>query len=181
MGQYFKAVFLDANENIIRMYVSPGSYYNGVKIMEHTFKNFEVMKAVEHLLSPQGTCYKMRLVWAGDYAEPEPIDGTEAEENVKENLYTKTYNVANCYKQYNGACPNLISPRYILNHSQKIYIDMQKGESVVHPLPLLTVESTCNYNGTNRFLVGTWARNIISMSAEIPDGFEELKCDFQEY
>ena len=135
--------------------------------MEHSYIGNEYMLAVEHLLSCEGMFYKSRLVWAGDYAEKEPLG---------ENLYTLTDNKEPFYQK-----GKVQSYNYIVNHSKMQYV-VKKG--VIHPLSLLTAEGNGlgggDYYGVNDDLVGSWARDIISMEDEIPDGFTELVCEFGE-
>jgi hypothetical protein len=49
-------------------------------------------------------------------------------------------------------------------------------------LPLLTAEGNGrgggDYRGENENLIGSWARDIISVEMEIPDGYDELVCEF---
>jgi hypothetical protein len=54
----------------------------------------------------------------------------------------------------------------------------------IHPLPLLTCEGNGrgggDYGGNDQNLVGLWARNTISVSNDIPDGYEELLFTLHE-
>lgn len=64
MGQYYKAINLDKRE-----FLSPHKYDNGAKLMEHSYLENNLLNAVERLLSPNGSWYKTRLVWGGDYMD----------------------------------------------------------------------------------------------------------------
>jgi hypothetical protein len=167
MGQYYRAVILAENEDIIRCWLDAFSYDNGQKLMEHSYIGNEYMLAVEHLLSPEGMFYKSRLVWAGDYAENEPVG---------ENLYTLTDTKEPYHRK-----GDVKSHKYIVNHTKMEYV--VKGTRI-HPLSLLTAEGNGSgggdYYGIDEDLVGIWARDIISMEDEIPDGFTELVCGFKE-
>lgn len=71
MGQYFICVFLAEDGKYIRAFVDPSSYSHGAKLAEHSYVGNSVMNSIEFMLSPSGIFYKSRLVWAGDYANPE--------------------------------------------------------------------------------------------------------------
>jgi hypothetical protein len=87
---------------------------------------------------------------------------------------------------------NLIRPaekntacyRFIVNHSKQLYVDKWKVQNVnnlfIHPLPLLTAEgnglSGGDYHGNSK-LVGSWARDIISVEYAAPQGFQEIVFD----
>jgi hypothetical protein len=70
---------------------------------------------------------------------------------------------------------------YIVNHTKKVYIE-KKGD--FHPLPILTAEGNGrgggDYNGPNMDLVGTWARDVISMEHEAPD-YTRIECEFNGF
>ena len=181
MGQYYIAIILSDNKKTpekIRMWMTPINYENGIKLMEHSYIENNFVQAFEHLISPEGMFYMSRIVWAGDYADPE--------KNKSCNLYTKAYN------KYTGLlqCPkshDTSSYRYIVNHSQKLYVDKErcpenKYNLIVHPLPLLVSEGNgCgggDYRGNNVELCGTWARDNISVEKTMPTAYNELVCDF---
>ena len=137
------------------------------------------MNVMESLICPLGMFYKSRLVWAGDYAK-------EEEDCETANLYSLTDSDENYIKGYNYKVYNLSYYRYIVNHTQKMYVDKDKcvvndNGYNIHPLPLLTSEGGGDYSGKNVHLCGTWARDTVSMETSIPDGYNELVCDFIEY
>lgn len=83
MGQYYSPCILDANGTITATMYS-WDYGYGLKLMEHSWLDSGFVRAFEALLALDGA---RRVVWAGDYAEPEP--GTVTEENEYGlNLYT---------------------------------------------------------------------------------------------
>ena len=183
MCQYYVAIILSdikRTTEIIRMWMTAINYENGIKLMEHSYIGNKFVQAFEHLISPEGMFYMSRIVWAGDYADPE--------QNESENLYN------NVYDNYTGLlqCPkshDTSSYRYIVNHSQKLYVDKErcpenKYNLIVHPLPLLVSEGNgCgggDYKGNNVELCGTWARDIISVEKTIQTDYNELVCDFIE-
>ena len=181
MGQGYKPIILasqkHAGKELIRTWLNSHEYGNGYKLTEHSYIGNDFVEAVEYLMSPLGMFYKSRLVWSGDYADNE--------EGLNENLYMMTENDTNKYKM---SCPhrvNMSSYRYVINHTQKQYVDKNnKTNSSIHPLPLLTADGNGrgggDYRGKNLHLVGTWARNTISVEKEIPNGYEELVCEFTD-
>jgi hypothetical protein len=65
MGQYYKAIFLSNDGNISRWTDSQG----GSKLMEHSYTNDPFVLFIQRKLYR----HPRRLVWAGDYADPEPM------------------------------------------------------------------------------------------------------------
>ncbi len=169
MGQYYLVVFLSEDKKSIVGVVYPGF---GRKLTEHSIIGNPLFSFLTQAISPTGNYYMSRIVWAGDYADPE--------EDTGENLYTMAQN-------YDGVIfnNNRLSYRYIINHSKQLYVDLSyisDYSEEYHPLPMLTAEGngrgTGDYNGVNDNLVGTWARDVISANNDVPTGFTELKCNF---
>jgi hypothetical protein len=183
MGQYYKIIFLADTKHgkeIIRMWIDPWCYQLGSKLMEHSYirNGNPLMDQVEFLLSPEGMFYKGRIVWAGDYADPE-VD-SESSQNLYQltvengTLQVPRFKISNTY-------------RYIVNHTKKQYVDKNKIKDItdaIHPLALLVSEGNQrgggDYFGTNEELCGTWARDVISMENSIVDTYTELECNFME-
>jgi hypothetical protein len=175
MGQYYKVILLAENNldiyEIIRCFIEP-TYNNGSKLMEHSYIDNDFVAIVESLLSPEGMFYKSRIVWAGDYADNEP--------NLNDNLYTITETQNN--KAILSAAKISKDYIYILNHTKKLYIDKTKYDNI-HPLPILTAEGNGrgggDYYGTNIELVGTWARDVISVEKHKPDNYTKFTHKFE--
>jgi hypothetical protein len=188
MGQYYFPVILadepkkeldgeQKEEEQIQAYMYPFSYLNGCKLMEHSYIGSIFVSTFEYELSPQGRFHMSRVVWTGDSAENEL--------NKDKNLYSM------CDEKREGL---LITPsvkdstkfRYIVNNTNKQYVDKLKchGEYSIHPLPLLTCEGNGRGGGDffadDRGLVGAWARDVISVEEEIPDGYVEIIFDLVE-
>ncbi len=176
MGQYYKFIILSDvkhnNKEIIVLVINPHAFDEGAKLMEHSYINTNLLNTVEFLIGPQGDFYKSRCIWAGDYADKE--------EEIDENLYK----LSNNYSEYKSIYVNQ-NYKYIVNHTKKIYIDKSKITNNIHPLPLLISEGNGkgggDYRGWNIELCGSWSRDVISMEHEIPENYEELFCDFEEY
>ena len=129
MGQYYHALILaekaEANKEHIRAAIHAYMFNNGMKLVEHSYIKNNFMSAVEYLLSPLGMFYKSRLVWAGDYADPEP--GNDADNlyrlsDGKEFAPHLPANYSEIMENYN----------FIVNHTKKQYVT--KPGRVYHPL-----------------------------------------------
>lgn len=207
MGQYFYPLVLTKNE---RNQDRPESWilahdikykctaYNGtkfitgvgLKLLEHSWIGNQLCNLVEYLLCPGNQWHMKRLVWAGDYAPGEyhntynwlDTDGyiRTHKENledfcVDENQYkvTKKYKPLKCF-------------RYLINHTTKQYVDKKKVPKVdgwqLHPLPILTCEGNLSdfHGKDDNNIMGSWARDIISVDKEIPHGYTELIFDLTE-
>ncbi|MFF3227542.1 hypothetical protein ACFYV7_32420 [Nocardia suismassiliense] len=152
MRQFYRAVLLDDDYRLIG-YVEPGA-----RLMEHAWIGNHSVQGIERLLSVPA-----RVVWArrqlGD-----------------ENLYAAAASVAALRPPEHGC-----TGRYILNHDQLGYVDKaaaveQAGRRRTHPLPILTAAGGAEPHA----LAGAWARDRISISDTVPDGFELWKFDVAE-
>jgi len=177
MGQYYLTVILaeKSDKEYIRTYLDAGMYNNGMKLTEHSCIGNNFMKIVENLIGPNGMFYKSRLVWAGDYADEEP----DSEKNLFKMCEVKEpFEYKFEYNKFEYKEP-LVSYPYIVNHTKKVYIE-KKGNGL-HPLALLTAEGNGrgggDYHGSNMEMVGTWARDVISMENEAP-GYTLIECVF---
>lgn len=167
MGQYFKPINIEKKE-----YLLAHDYGDGLKLMEHSYLQNNFVNAVENLLAEGGRWHKCSLVWAGDYADDEV--------GHNQNLYWLADKKVSVFHP-------TTSYRYILNHTKKLFVDKDKTEDSednwgVHPLPLLTCEGNGRGGGDYRGdkEVGMWARDIISMSNEIPPDFLEFEITYKE-
>ena len=159
MGQYYLTVILaeKSEKEYIRTFLEPLMYSNGSKLTEHSYIGNNFMTIVENLIGPNGMFYRSRIVWAGDYADTEP--------NSENNLYK----MCEAKTPFESTEP-IVSYAYIVNHTKKVYI---KKNGDFHPLPLLTAEGNGrgggDYDGPNMDMIGTWARDVISMEKDAPD------------
>lgn len=183
MGQYYSPIALEISEFkevTILGWLYTHDYKNGLKLMEHSWIGNNFMNIVETLLSPSGEWYKKAIVWAGDYAEKEEGTDSNLYSLAKDNIKLKPADV-----KFKAKIP--ADKRYVLNHTKKMYVDKKKVpisdkeyKLYIHPLSLLTCEG--NGQGGGDFwgkdpnnIVGSWARNIISVEGEIPQGYTELE------
>jgi hypothetical protein len=166
-------------------HVSSYDYENGAKLMEHSYIGNNFVEAVEFLLindgEDKGRWANSRIVWAGDYADPE-----EPEEDA-ENIYTKVSINKGLQFLIEGVPSNY---PYLVNWDKKEYLDKRKcpyfGDKhdwQIHPLPLLTCEGNGrgggDYRNDNDY-VGTWSRCVVNLMKEIPEGFTEITPNFVE-
>jgi len=181
MGQGYKAIILASQTNandseIIRTWVDSHTYGNGYKLMEHSYIGNNYVEALEYLISPLGMFYKSRVVWAGDYADNET--------GHPDNLYIQASNMPTTMST--PPRQDMSAYRYVVNHTKKLYIDknIEDADFTIHPLPLLTAEGNGrgggDFHGNNEELVGTWARDTLSVEMVFPAAYQELICDFSE-
>lgn len=179
MGQYYYPIVLDENGKKIIVWMCAHNYNNGLKLMEHSYLGNNFVSTFEFGLSPEGPYYKSRVVWAGDYADKEP----DQEKNL--------YQMCDEYTMISPQVKETKMYRYIINHSKKQFVDKTKAPTkrveytnwALHPLPLLTCEGNGRGGGDYRGespLIGSWARDIISVDEVAPEGFEELVFDLVE-
>jgi len=181
MGQYYKPCILQDDKQTIKAWVYSHDFGSGLKLMEHSWFKNEFVGSVEKQLTPHGSWYKSRIVWAGDYA-----DTIGAEDTTTGNTYDL------CSDDFKFQPPAGVidkSYKYIINHSKKEFVNKTKVKSVdgwkIHPLPLLTSEG--NGRGGGDFggddpnkLIGSWARDVISVETVKPIGYKEIIFDLTE-
>lgn len=174
MGQYYKCIILaekpaQGEKEYIRTFVDPHVFREGAKLVEHSYSNTEFMRTVDGLLRNGGTFYKSRIVWAGDYADAEPGCNTNLYQSLGEE--DRGFLGVGCQHDH----------PFIVNHTKKEYV-MKTNQ--LHPLPILTAEGNGrgggDYHGTDEDLVGTWARDVISVEMEAPADYTMLVLSFGE-
>ncbi len=154
-------------------WIQPHDFDNGAKLMEHSYLTNNFVETVEFLLLDDGE----------DYADPEAKEG--------ETLYESSQD-----KNKLGMLIEAIPPNYhyLVNWDRQEFVDKTRCKPIngnwnvnnmrVHPLPLLTAEGNGrgggDYHGDNKELVGTWARDRISVMKEPPIGFTEIIPNFTE-
>ena len=163
MGQYYRPIILSKDDaDVILAWLSPYSYGNGAKLVEHSIVGNRFVAGVEALLSPGGEFEGgARIVWAGDYADADRYERCEAIPEV-------------------ASIRILPVERYpvIVNHTKALYV--KKGrKGTPHALPLLTADGNgCGggdvMSGPWVPLIGTWACDIISVEEAPPADYTEL-------
>lgn len=203
MGQYFKFINFDKKEMI-----SPYTYDNLAKVMEHSYQENKYMAAAEKLMN---TTWKGdRVLYLGDYVDsyyeqPKFKDILESlvkevreeklfENSKKESLYFVKFKERKIEISDNELLPT----RYIYNKKTNEYIDLKKqiiqwsgyykGEiwgAKIHPLSLLLCASNGDggsYYGINMDYVGHWVNYLgdIGFSDTALSNYEELPVIFDE-
>ena len=209
MGQYFIGVVLkkDWNNNAypIRATLNPQDFYNGSKLMEHSYVNNSYVQAFQRLVSLLDDGKGVPCVWAGDYA---PNISTKALPIDDNNIYTVGLNVwryAYNWNKETGSQSSLVKDiitlnekdklfdfKYILNRTKKEYVIVPEDDPlllVIHPLPMLLATGNeeggggSYQNGTDMDKIGSWAFDYISLTnnpKDIPNNYKELKCEFKK-
>lgn len=192
MGQYYCPIILSDDGQIVA-HLNSHEYSAGLKLMEHSWLGNDFVAVVEALLASDGA---RRLVWAGDYADPEP--GTEDNLScmAQDNPVRFDCPALNSAPYMEPVTPNAELPvkvtteshPFIVNVDRQEYVDKAEVPAVkpywdparawtIHPLPILTAEGNGRGGGDYRGHwphVGRWARERIYVGATVPDGFAKL-------
>jgi hypothetical protein len=180
MGQYYHSAILGKNKKTVLSWVYSHSFGSGLKLMEHSWMKNPFVRAFESLIhkNPQ------HVVWGGDYAEQCKGRKSNVYDRCKESLEVKPETTLTDK-----------DTRFVINHTKKMYVDktiVPKDNDgwQIHPLPLLTCEGNGGGGGDfhinrerqqgNISLIGTWARDLISVDSEKPNGYNELVFDLVE-
>ena len=176
MGQYYKPVILKDNKKTVVKFMRSWDYSNGSKLMEHSWIGNNFVRAFETLIfrKPQ------IVVWAGDYADECKARKSNIYQRCLDKLKVNPLSYESLDEKF----------RYVINHDKKLFVDKTKVPKItaswvgdddyrIHPLPLLTSEG--NGRGGGDFfgkdpkrLVGSWARQLISIDDVVPEGYTEL-------
>ena len=174
MGQYYHPCILDALGKVL-MWMNAHHYGNGMKLMEHSFMKNGFVNTFEYSLTPGQRYHKSRVVWAGDYAKPEE----DAEKNI--HAMCDEYSLIACHEKDTTEFP------FIVNHTKKLFVNKKKVPTkeglTLHPLPILTAEGNGLGGGdyhSDSMLVGSWARDVISVEKEMPAEFIEILFELTE-
>lgn len=184
MGQYYAPVNLDVKE-----YLIAHDYGNGLKLMEHSWLGNKFVNTVISLLSPGGTWYRTRLVWAGDYMDNEDFLSEFPEAKPNENLHTfATDNPGSGFTQIRPNVADGPELTVIVNHTLGEYVWLKKLAKdsdgwCVHPLPLLTSKGNGrgggDYRGRSKFLE-RWAGHQLSAEYGVPDNLTPIHPRFTD-
>jgi hypothetical protein len=173
MGQYYSPVSMERKEHVYSH-----DFGNGLKLMEHSYIGNNFVAVVENLIAKGGHWYGDRIVWAGDYADPENENGPNLHEICSENKIPVGM-VSDVHDKKN---------QYLVNMDTNEFVDMKKvpvsdvygdQEYVIHPLPLLTCEGNGRGGGDFRGsdpqnLIGKWARCRVTIQKTKPKKGTEL-------
>lgn len=187
MGQYYKAIAIDKKQS-----VSSWTFNSGSKLMEHSWRPNPFVGAIAQLISKGGAWYGSRIIWGGDYADPELdengnpkqviVDGKSYDANLYDLLGDEKHQI-----KPNADKKKWMKLRYLKNLDTNEYIALgnvpDKDGWVIHPLPLMTCDGNGrgggDYHGDSP-LVGKWARNRVVMQQRKPRNCKEIKFDLVE-
>lgn len=174
MVQFYRPVILQpatqTPNDVIAVWVDPEDYTKQLGLIPQADKDSVFVSTIEMLLSDRGTHRGGRLVWAGDYAYPEP--------GGKVNLYKSCTKDTQIFPEES----NMSYYGYLVNHTKRQFVTKDRTEKYtnLHPLPLLTAEGNGFGAGdypSDHALVGYWARDSISVEKKRPDGYMEIIFD----
>lgn len=169
------------NKKTVSRFLYSWSYSEGLKLTEHSWIGNNFVRAFESLIykNPQ------IVVWAGDYADH--CTGR------KSNVYQRCLDKLEVQPQTTLTEEDC---RFVVNHTKKEFVDTSKVKQItadwaqeydyrIHPLPLLTCEGNGQGGGdylgdAGEELVGTWARDLISVEPDAPKDYKELIVNFDQ-
>ena len=189
MGQYYYPTIIrnkGTQKDEVQYYAH--DYDNGLKLTEHSYvgNNF-VETVIAQLYNNPG-----RVFWCGDYANKDDFLDEEDWNQIRK--ANKKYHVkilpdgshTSTYPQPD----EMIRGKFILNHTKKLYIDMEEYEEnapqdkwgcTFHPIPLLTAVGNGrgggDYEGVNKDSVGTWAGDLLEAQDVKPNGYKDISKD----
>ena len=196
MGQYYRPMVICGNKvKVFRSF----DYDNGQKLLEHSYLGNELMNAVFAEIHNNPA----KVAWMGDYADN--MLGDPYEKKMDPDRFMKMYKRA-----WNARKFTVIEPLkyehggYLVNHTQKIFIDLGKFEDktgwyeewkdlrgkmhkdrfAINPLSLLTACGNGRGGGDYHEEhpgykdVGTWAFDKIEFSEEKPKDYTEKEYFF---
>lgn len=185
MGQYYKLAFKHNDGQVVcnnRCIENHG--YIMAKLTEHSWMDNPLMVAVAREM------YKnpMRLIWCGDYAEPEEV----ADETNGEVEFRQIWGEDNTHKFKKAINEFDYDGKWFCNHDKKLAIPLDeyikqssnKDGWCICPFSLLTAigngRGGGDYDGDNVEYVGCWAWDFISIEDEKPEGYEMFDIYFKE-
>jgi hypothetical protein len=189
MGQYYIAIILSSDPEVknadglplILGYFVPSDFKSGRKMMEHSYLDDKFVCYVVSQLMPGAPFHKCRVVWQGDYANPEP------DVNIQLYRYCFGHEELHIRPEASEAI-STSGANFLVNYSKSQYVDFSHiTKTDIHPLPLLTWETHGGGGGDFRGsdpqgLCSSWARDVIGVESELPAGEEwtEIIFDLKE-
>lgn len=204
MGQYFKVVNLTKKQVI-----SPRSFGAGIKIMEHSWTENNMMAFVEKAMSYNGAVLNGeninwcndKVVWVGDYSNGQFFFNLLQNECLFTNLYefvsdtemqSKTGIIFEELVNINDEdFTSQERYKYIMNTTKGEYVNLYKLPKptpdawIIHPLSLLTQDITGSgggdYDGeSGREYLGRWYGDNIMAVNSVGTLYSEIKPNFYE-
>lgn len=178
MGQYYRGIILAKESNKIESALcDPWEKDNRRKLMKHSYIDNYYVILMERFIykNPQ------RIVWAGDYADEEKGNEYNLYGIVEE---MEEQNAINIISDSDETID--VSEKYVINHTKQIYYkrpSFKHGMRTINPLTLLISEGNGlgggDYYGTEMEYVGSWARDLIEISDEEPNGYTCATYNFK--
>jgi hypothetical protein len=190
MGQYYLPIILSPDPEaknadglpLILGYFLSFDFGNGLKLMEHSYLGNNFVDYVVSQLMPGAPFHKCRVVWQGDYANPEP------DVNIQLHGYCNEHEELHIRPEKRVSASTVPGANFLVNYSKSQYVDFSHiTDTDIHPLPLLTWETHGGGGGDFRGsdpqgLCSSWARDVIGAEAELPagQGWTEIIFDLKE-
>lgn len=172
---------------------------SGVKLMEHSWMENEFTQQFSLYLYNNNP---MRLVWCGDYAEPEECKALGFD-------IDRVWNTKEIDPLYYQGEDELSKLKYFVNESKKLYLNLTRYEKentyvnrsswviddvkttkewkeCVYPISLLTALGNGRGGGDygEQFpdydLVGSWAGDLVTIIDKRPQGYTPITVRFKE-
>lgn len=194
MGQYYNVVIGSTKTDRNLVYnVRVGTDWNGMKLLEHSYWENCLLKAVGARLRK----YKTRVAWVGDYAENEEL----TELNIPLDM-EHIWGDAARIRSFTPTEFDINKVKYLVNFSKNEYVDLkdyyerskytwegfneETYTECIHPLPLLTAVGNDRgggdyHRGASCYdEVGRWAWDVIALTNHLPEDCEKLDIYFRE-
>ena len=171
MGAYYLA---SNNKNLLDI-----KELHFLKLMEHGYFYDHYVGSVLNMYrdNPQP------LVWLCDYY---CSDDEEYDPNIKTWNELETAIIPRIISE--SGLRSIFKNFYILNHTQKLFIDTQKlltlykqqgkDSLIIHPIPILTNSNKSSMGGGDYHREdsrrGTWRMNIIELKLAVPNGYTDV-------
>lgn len=191
MGQYYRAVATRNGKTTVyslqtKKFRETGNYeyYNGVKLMEHSWWRNPFCEAFTKTLLDKPT----RVAWVGDYAEEDECQELGFSYN---DVWEKKK-----HRDITETVFPLDNLKYLVNNTKKIYVDLRKykkasadGIGCIYPISLLTAVGNDRgggdfHDGNEGYSdVGAWAYDEIFVTNKEPapnTDFKEEEYIFRE-
>lgn len=208
MGQYYYPTIINGHigEATVQ-YLYSHDYDNGLKLMEHSYIGNNFVNAVYSLIWRQPKV----IAWIGDYSFPYSDNKDEPyEQKLPLDVFSQLYDAVMDARKGQGDVQKIhpaplenntenVKGRYLINHSQRQYIDMGEYAEAqswfdgnpwdpwcIDPLPLLTACGNGRGGGDYHDCypdydkVGTWALNLLEYNDSFPETYEKVTFGFTE-
>ena len=186
MGQYYTVGLKFKNKTkYLNRQVEGCDFHIGAKLMEHSwFKNPFCLAVSESIYRRPS-----RIMWCGDYYEPEDFDEFPAKTKKELLRVAKRLNEEGCTSIKKVDFD--LKDKFLVNHDKKIYIDLNeyfkqnvKDGWCIFPLSLLTAVGNGRGGGDYRGIgfedCGSWLWDLVSIESEVPEKYEKTNYDFFE-